>query len=162
MVNLLQLYSTDRHLLEVRGNLIIRQLSLNLSPERIYRTLADCLEKEEDLEFASIMVQNLNNNLITAPELSELRKRLRNLDSKVIPPETLSYGLETNELSRMVKCSLLGFSDRGATTPSPRFLSVFLHRPMNRHTISSRSCAYISSVHHDSLLTRPFIVPNWR
>ncbi|KAJ5043375.1 hypothetical protein EN45_102920 [Penicillium chrysogenum] len=82
MVNLLQLFSTDRHLLEVRGNLIIRQLSLNLSPERIYRTLADCLEKEEDLEFASIMVQNLNNNLITAPELSELRKRLRNLDSK--------------------------------------------------------------------------------
>ncbi|CAG8159624.1 unnamed protein product [Penicillium salamii] len=82
MVNLLQLFSTDRHLLEARGNLIIRQLCTNLSPERIYRTLAECLEKEEDLEFASIMVQNLNNNLITAPELSELRKRLRNLDSK--------------------------------------------------------------------------------
>ncbi|PYI30279.1 hypothetical protein BP00DRAFT_487539 [Aspergillus indologenus CBS 114.80] len=82
MVNLLQLFSTDRSLLEVRGNLIIRQLCMNLSPERIYRTLADCLEKEEDLEFASIMVQNLNNNLITAPELSELRKRLRNLDNK--------------------------------------------------------------------------------
>lgn len=47
MVNLLQLFSTDRHLLEARGNLIIRQLCLNLSPERIYRTLADCLEKEE-------------------------------------------------------------------------------------------------------------------
>lgn len=47
MVNLLQLFSTDRDLLEVRGNLIIRQLCLNLSPERIYRTLADCLEKEE-------------------------------------------------------------------------------------------------------------------
>ncbi|OQE24593.1 hypothetical protein PENSTE_c007G06672 [Penicillium steckii] len=82
MVNLLQLFSTDRHLLEVRGNLIIRQLCLNLSPERIYRTLADCLEKEEDIEFASIMVQNLNNNLITAPELSDMRKRLRNLDSR--------------------------------------------------------------------------------
>ncbi|OJJ73242.1 hypothetical protein ASPBRDRAFT_53463 [Aspergillus brasiliensis CBS 101740] len=63
MVNLLQLFSTDRHLLEVRGNLIIRQLG-------------------KDIEFASIMVQNLNNNLITAPELSELRKRLRNLDAK--------------------------------------------------------------------------------
>jgi hypothetical protein len=50
MVNLLQLFSTDRHLLEVRGNLIIRQLCLNLSPERIYRTLADCLEKEEVCE----------------------------------------------------------------------------------------------------------------
>lgn len=47
MVSLLQLFSTDRNLLEVRGNLIIRQLCLNLSPERIYRTLADCLEKED-------------------------------------------------------------------------------------------------------------------
>ena len=82
MVNLLQLFSTDRKLLEVRGNLIIRQLCMNLMPERIYRTLADCLEKDEDIEFASIMVQNLNNNLITAPELADLRKRLRNLDNK--------------------------------------------------------------------------------
>ncbi|KAK2855634.1 hypothetical protein FQN49_004992, partial [Arthroderma sp. PD_2] len=83
MVDLLQLFSTDRKLLEGRGNLIIRQLCMNLSPERIYRTLADCLEKEEqDIEFASIMVQNLNNNLITAPELADLRKRLRNLESK--------------------------------------------------------------------------------
>ena len=83
MVNLLQLFSTDRKLLETRGNLIIRQLCVNLSAERIYRTLADCIEKEEDVEFASIMVQNLNNNLITAPELAELRKRLRNLETKV-------------------------------------------------------------------------------
>ncbi|OAA73778.1 Armadillo-type fold domain containing protein [Cordyceps fumosorosea ARSEF 2679] len=82
MVNLLQLFSTDRKLLEVRGNLIIRQLCISLSPERIYRTLADCIEKEEDVEFASIMVQNLNNNLITAPQLAEVRKRLRNLETK--------------------------------------------------------------------------------
>lgn len=82
MVNLLQLFSTDRKLLETRGNLIIRQLCVSLSAERIYRMLADCIEKEEDVEFASIMVQNLNNNLITAPELSELRKRLRNLETK--------------------------------------------------------------------------------
>lgn len=82
MVNLLQLFCTDRRLLETRGNLIIRQLCVSLSAERIYRTLADCLEKDEDVEFASIMVQNLNNNLITAPELTELRKRLRNLETK--------------------------------------------------------------------------------
>ncbi|KIW75082.1 hypothetical protein Z517_11853 [Fonsecaea pedrosoi CBS 271.37] len=82
MVALLQLFSTDRKLLEIRGNLIIRQLCINLQPERIYRTLADCIEKDEDIEFASIMIQNLNNNLITAPELAELRKRLRNPDSK--------------------------------------------------------------------------------
>jgi vacuole morphology and inheritance protein 14 len=83
MVNLLQLFSTDRKLLETRGNLIIRQLCISLSPERIYRTLADCIEKEEDVEFASIMVQNLNNNLITAPQLADVRKRLRNLEAKV-------------------------------------------------------------------------------
>ena len=83
MVSLLQLFSTDRRLLETRGNLIIRQLCMSLSPERIYRTLAETIEKEEDLEFASIMVQNLNNNLITAPELADLRKRLRNLETKV-------------------------------------------------------------------------------
>jgi vacuole morphology and inheritance protein 14 len=86
MVSLLQLFSTDRKLLETRGNLIIRQLCMTLSAERIYRTLAECIEKEEDVEFASIMVQNLNNNLITAPELADLRKRLRNLETKVVPP----------------------------------------------------------------------------
>ncbi|CAK4004136.1 related to vacuole-associated enzyme activator complex component (Vac14) [Lecanosticta acicola] len=83
MVNLLKLFCTDRRLLETRGNLIIRQLCLSLSAERIYRTMANCLERDEDdIEFASIMVQNLNNNLITAPELADLRKRLRNLDSR--------------------------------------------------------------------------------
>jgi vacuole morphology and inheritance protein 14 len=82
MINLIRLFGTDRRLLETRGNLIIRQLCLSLSAERIYRTLADCLEKDEDVEFASIMVQNLNNNLLTAPELADLRKRLRNLETK--------------------------------------------------------------------------------
>lgn len=80
MENLLQLFSTDRKLLETRGNLIIRQLCTNLSAERIYRILASCLEKDDDVEFASIMIQNLNNNLITAPELSSLRKQLRNIN----------------------------------------------------------------------------------
>jgi vacuole morphology and inheritance protein 14 len=82
MVSLLSLFSTDRKLLETRGNLIIRQLCVTLSPERIFRTLADCLEKDDDADFASIMIQNMNNNLITAPELSDLRRRLRNLDSR--------------------------------------------------------------------------------
>ena len=82
MHSLLSLFSTDRRLLETRGNLIIRHLCMNLHPERIYRTLADILEKDEDMEFASIMVQNLNNNLITAPQLAELRKRLRSLETK--------------------------------------------------------------------------------
>ncbi|KAG5456941.1 MAG: hypothetical protein BJ554DRAFT_3172 [Olpidium bornovanus] len=42
----------------------------------------------QDLEFASMMVQNLNIILITAPELVDVRRTLRNLDSAVssIPP----------------------------------------------------------------------------
>ncbi|CCJ28981.1 unnamed protein product, partial [Pneumocystis jirovecii] len=82
MVNLLSLFSTDRRLLETRGSLIVRQLCIYLKSEKIYCTLAENLEKDEDLEFASIMVQNLNNNLMTSPELSDFRKRLKNLEFK--------------------------------------------------------------------------------
>lgn len=104
MTNLLSLFSTDRRLLESRGSLIIRQLCLSLDSERIYTTIADILANDEvskdcgwrlrdlissynymkDLEFASIMVQNLNIILITSSELGDLRKRLRNLDQKVM------------------------------------------------------------------------------
>ncbi|KAJ1553203.1 hypothetical protein HK405_008636, partial [Cladochytrium tenue] len=82
MVNLLSLFSSDRRLLETRGALIIRQLCLSLNSERIYRAFAEILERDEDLEFASSMVQNLNIILITAPELSDVRRRLRNLESR--------------------------------------------------------------------------------
>jgi len=47
LINLLQLFSTDRRLLETRGSLIIRQLCLTLRTERILRTFAEILEKEE-------------------------------------------------------------------------------------------------------------------
>jgi len=47
MVNLLELFSTDRRLLETRGSLIIRQLCLNLNTEKIYRTFAEIIEKED-------------------------------------------------------------------------------------------------------------------
>ncbi|KAF9426961.1 hypothetical protein BGZ94_005732 [Podila epigama] len=82
MLNLLSLFSTDRRLLENRGSVIIRQLCVSLNSERIYRTLAEILEKDEDLEFANTMVQNLNIILITAPELADLRKRLKSVDSR--------------------------------------------------------------------------------
>ncbi|EGO02004.1 hypothetical protein SERLA73DRAFT_104235 [Serpula lacrymans var. lacrymans S7.3] len=82
MMNLLELFSTDRKLLEARGSLIIRQLCLNLNTEKIYRTFAEILEKEEDLEFASDIVQKLNMILITSPELAEFRKRLKSLETR--------------------------------------------------------------------------------
>ncbi|PWN86574.1 ARM repeat-containing protein, partial [Acaromyces ingoldii] len=82
LANLVSLFSTDRRLLEARGSLIIRQLCTSLHTERVFRTLAEILERDEDLEFASIMVTNLSMILITSPELSDFRKRLKNLDSK--------------------------------------------------------------------------------
>ncbi|CAG8756541.1 36608_t:CDS:2, partial [Racocetra persica] len=82
MGDLLRSFSTDRKLLESRGSLIIRNLCVSLNSERIYCSFAEILEKEEDIEFASSMVQNLNSILITSPELSDLRKRLKNLETK--------------------------------------------------------------------------------
>lgn len=82
MADLLRLFSTDRKLLETRGSLIIRRLCASLTTERVFCTLAKILEQDEDLEFASMMVQNLNMILLTAPELAELRSRLRSLDAR--------------------------------------------------------------------------------
>lgn len=63
MANLLSLFSTDRKLLETRGSLIIRQLCLNLNTERIYRTLADLLEKDEVSERTSIQLWAARSDL---------------------------------------------------------------------------------------------------
>jgi vacuole morphology and inheritance protein 14 len=45
MVNLMYIFNTDRRLLDTWGSLIVRQLCLNLSTERIYKTFAEILEK---------------------------------------------------------------------------------------------------------------------
>ncbi|ODV73617.1 Vac14p [Cyberlindnera jadinii NRRL Y-1542] len=80
MVNLLDLYKKDQRLLETRGNFILRKLCISLDPVRVYQTLGNALENEKDITFASIIIQILNNNLITAPELSPLRRKLRKND----------------------------------------------------------------------------------
>ncbi|KAG6885611.1 hypothetical protein C0993_012358 [Termitomyces sp. T159_Od127] len=113
MMNLLGLFSTDRRLLETRGSLIIRQLCLNLNTEKIYRTFAEILEKEDDLEFASVMVQKLNIILITSPELADFRKRLKSLET------------------RMVKHYSQLFTDRGVTMASPFLHFVYSPKHMN-------------------------------
>jgi vacuole morphology and inheritance protein 14 len=67
----------DRPLLETRGALIIRKLCALLDSCSIYMSLANILNGKADLEFSSIMVQTLNLILLTAPELSPLRKTLK-------------------------------------------------------------------------------------
>lgn len=59
MINLLGLFSTDKRLLETRGSLIIRQLCISLNTERIYRILAEILEKEEVRGLNIVYVKSL-------------------------------------------------------------------------------------------------------
>jgi len=75
--NLMKVFSTDRKFLETKGSLIIRQLSVLLNGESIYRALAIILQKEEDVEFASLMVQTLNLIFLTSSELFELRSLIK-------------------------------------------------------------------------------------
>ena len=56
-------------LLQRRGSLILRKLSLLLGPQKVFCALADILNQERDLRFASAMVQALNVILLTAPEV---------------------------------------------------------------------------------------------
>ncbi|KAL6058534.1 PtdIns(3,5)P(2) sythesis regulation factor [Balamuthia mandrillaris] len=79
MDNLIHLFSTDNLLLETRGCLIIRQLGLHINPEKIFRTLAHLLQREEDPEFSSTMIQTLNLILLTSTEVFELRQHLKDL-----------------------------------------------------------------------------------
>ncbi len=82
MFDLLELFKDDSNLLKIRGNQILRQLCSSLNSKRIYKSLAILLENENDLNFASKMVQILNINLISSPELLDLRNSLKNPDLK--------------------------------------------------------------------------------
>lgn len=83
IINLLRLFSTDRHLLEERGAFIIRELCALMSAKNIYKILAEILMDEQNFRFAGIMVQTLNVILLTSSELFELRSELKNLNSEV-------------------------------------------------------------------------------
>jgi vacuole morphology and inheritance protein 14 len=78
--NLVNLFRTDQKLLSKAG-LIIRQLSVMLNPEKIYRELSKILQTyTNNLEFCSIMIQTLNTILLTSKELSELRELIKKGD----------------------------------------------------------------------------------
>ncbi|GFN77931.1 vac14-like protein [Plakobranchus ocellatus] len=73
---------SDDQLLEDRGAFIIRQLSIYLSAEAIFRSLAEILTEESDVTMASTMVQCLNTILLTSTEIYELRSQLKELNSE--------------------------------------------------------------------------------
>ena len=75
--SLVQLFMEDRPLLETRGALVVRKLCTFPGGPRIYMALASSWTTSRTLEFVSIMVQTLNLILLTAPELTSLRKLLK-------------------------------------------------------------------------------------
>eukprot|EP00250_Pteridium_aquilinum_P009774 c18928_g1_i1 orf=170-2287(+) len=77
MVFLVHGFRTDSTLLEKRGSLIVRTLCVLLDAQKVYKELASILEGEADLEFAITMVQALNLILLTASELADLRRLLK-------------------------------------------------------------------------------------
>ncbi|CAH2045856.1 unnamed protein product [Thlaspi arvense] len=77
IVFLVHNFRADNSLLERRGALIVRRLCVLLDAERVYRELSTILEGEDNLDFASTMVQALNLILLTSSELSKLRDLLR-------------------------------------------------------------------------------------
>jgi len=54
-----------------------------LNSEDIYSTLSEILLHEEDLRFASVLVETLNTILLTSSELFELRTKLKDLKTEV-------------------------------------------------------------------------------
>ena len=60
-----------------------RQLCLLLSAEDIYRCCSEILLFEEDMRFASHMIQTLSTILLTSTELFELRMQLKDLKTEV-------------------------------------------------------------------------------
>ncbi|GFS06659.1 protein VAC14 homolog [Elysia marginata] len=82
MNGLIDWFKKDKQLLEDRGAFIIRQLSIYLSAEAIFRSLAEILTEESDITMASTMVQCLNTILLTSTEIYELRTQLKELNTE--------------------------------------------------------------------------------
>lgn len=140
MENLLQLFSTDKKLLELRGNLIIRQLCVNLSPERIYRTLADCLEKDE-VCFSGIQI---DDSMLIIHRILNSRASWSKTSTITLSPhpssQTCENGYEVRNGHRMDRRSSLRSFDHGATMLSRRSRCACLRRIMSRRIICCRSC----------------------
>lgn len=73
---LLQLFRSDRKMLESRGRLMIRQLCGHLDARLFYVTVARTIQQQSDQEFAQQLVQTFSWILLTAKETKGLREEL--------------------------------------------------------------------------------------
>ena len=107
---------------------IFRLLCVDVNAHPVYCTLAEILNSEENLTFASLMVQVLNMILFTSAELYELRTQLKDLHSTVSDPAVL--------LSTELHCNVVYHSVPLLSTP-PSIVTTF--------PLSSQSPPYCST-----------------
>ena len=164
MYNLLEIFSTDRRLLETRGSLIVRQLCLSLNTERIYRCLAEILEKEEvrpspafkppltpfclgsrvreyygsEAQYHPYYLPGIVRVPETAKELGEQGTRGKFRNPRELP---LMRNLCRN--FRTAKPCSRSFIGPGAIMPLPFCRSVCWHKHMSMLRTSCRYCGFL-------------------
>ena len=77
------MFKTDKNFLKEKGAYLIRQLSVFIGPENIYKSMAEAIGKEEDIKFARLLVEHLNSIMFTSAELSSLREQIKLLSTPV-------------------------------------------------------------------------------
>ncbi|ODQ76995.1 hypothetical protein BABINDRAFT_10530 [Babjeviella inositovora NRRL Y-12698] len=81
IADLIALFKNDRlSLSNDKYEFILRKLCQSLDSDKIYQTIAEGLSGETNLDFLSRIIQMLNNTLVTASELAELRRKLKAAD----------------------------------------------------------------------------------
>ena len=174
-MNLLELFSTDRRLLETRGSLIIRQLCLSLNTERIYRTFAEILEKEEVLSiprrhlidrvvdflrsegsrFCQYYGSTAERHLGDIAGAFRLPKTIEKFGIKSTISKTWAMVFLLNKIPlRMVKHYSLYFIVLGAIIPLLSSRCVFSPKPMNMHQTCCLSCKSVLSLLWGSVIDR--------
>ena len=123
MIDLLTLFKKDSNLLNTKSNFIIKKICKSLNSEKVYISLSHVLLKMfnddiSNIDFIKIIVQILNNNLIIAPELNDLRLKLtknnNSIDNKILltnlfkcwsinPPSLICISLLTSNYSLSYK-----------------------------------------------------------
>lgn len=84
---LVEMFESSQQLFSQRGKFICLQLCLHLSPERVFRAIAEIVGGQDnggsvESEFKCLLIQNLNSILLTAPELHNFRNQLTQLNTE--------------------------------------------------------------------------------
>ncbi|XP_018014216.1 protein VAC14 homolog [Hyalella azteca] len=82
---LMEAFGSDRQLLDERGQLILRQLCVLLSPTQVFVRISKLLQKgikTQNADFHNMMAHTMATILITSKELFPMRLQLRKLETK--------------------------------------------------------------------------------